>query len=84
METMQQSLWLMVGSCNKSVFNTKLWKGVIKVIIKEGRNAVNIVTENYILVQRDMDVEIGQKVILGNGREYEIVGFTDDGLMMVK
>lgn len=54
------------------------------MIIKEGRNAVNIVTENYILVQRDMDVEIGQKVILGNGREYEIVGFTDDGLMMVK
>lgn len=53
------------------------------LVIKKGRNAVNVITDNFLEVPKDMEVTLTERLILGNGKEYEVIS-VDEGLMKVK
>lgn len=52
--------------------------------IEKGFTAVNIDTDNFVYIAEKMLVKIGSVVRLHNGRDYEVVGFTDKGTMQVR
>ncbi|GAA4880228.1 hypothetical protein GCM10023310_70520 [Paenibacillus vulneris] len=53
------------------------------MLIREGKNAVNIITDRWIYVQEDVNLEIDQEIILGNGKKYKVVGFIEDKYVKV-
>lgn len=53
------------------------------MLIKEGKNAVNVTTDRWLCLDENLNVTIGQRVILSNKKEYEVVGFIGDNYMKV-
>ena len=49
-----------------------------------GLKAINIETNNYVNVHKDMEVEIGEEVVLGNGKTYTIEDFNSLGFAIVR
>lgn len=48
------------------------------MLIKKGINAVNTVTDNWLHVPEDVEVNVGDVIILGTGKDYEVLGFIEN------
>ena len=59
------------------------FKGVIFTLVKEGRNAVNVATDRWLEVPEDMNIEVGDVIELGNGKDYKVIKFFGDGYVRV-
>lgn len=53
------------------------------MLIRKGNNAVNIVTDRWLDVPEDINMEINDTVVLANQKKYEVIGFFGNGYVKV-
>lgn len=53
------------------------------MLIKKGQNAINIRTNRWLWVREDIDLKVGDILVLANNKTYRVVGFINSRYVQV-